>query len=137
MPVSYYRDVSAASPPGATSISSWGVGPTIKMPLKPDKGVAYLRHAAELGRRVADGPVFQFQQVRQFGLIQLTDAFFDILAEDKIQKRLKLAIVVGKYLVPVGGNPLLPRDGGQGKCYVGKHVIEIAFLSIDHASDFA
>lgn len=53
--------------------------------------------------------------MRQFGLIQLADAFFDVLAEDKIQKRLKLAIVVGKYLVPVGINPLLARYGGQGK----------------------
>jgi hypothetical protein len=98
--------------------SNWGVVPrlpTVKMPLKPDKGVADLGDAAKLSRRVTDGSVFQLQQVRQFGLIQLADAFFDILAEDKIQKRLELVIVVGKYLLPVGGNPLLPRDGGQGK----------------------
>jgi hypothetical protein len=57
------------------------------MPLKPDKGVAYQCHAAKLGRRIADGPVFQLQQVRQFGLIQLADAFLDILGEDKIEKR--------------------------------------------------
>jgi len=56
------------------------------MPLKPDKGVEYLRHAAKLCRSITDSPVFQLQQVRQFGLIQLADghchieqveAFFD------------------------------------------------------------
>jgi hypothetical protein len=97
------------------------------MPLKPYKGVAYLGHATKLSRRITDGPVFQLQQVRQLGLIQLADALFDILAEDKIQKRLELVTVVGKYLRPAGINPLLPRDGGQGKGYVGKHVKQIAF----------
>jgi hypothetical protein len=76
--------------------------------LKPDKGVAYLDHATKLSRRITDGSVFQLQQVRQFGLIQLADAFFDILRENKIQKRLKLGIVVGKYLLPVGINPAPP-----------------------------
>jgi hypothetical protein len=38
--------------------------PLIKMPLKPDKGVAYLGYAAKLCRRITDGPVFQLQQVR-------------------------------------------------------------------------
>jgi hypothetical protein len=85
--------------------------PSIKVFLKPDKGIPYLGHAAELSRRITDGSVFQLQQVRQFGLIQLADTFFDILRENKIQKRLKLVIVIGKYLLSVGVNPLLPRDG--------------------------
>src|SRR5580704_16027443 len=87
----------------------------IKMPLKPDKRVADLRHATKLGRRVADGPVFQFQQVRQFDLIQLADAFLDVLEKDKIQERLKLRIVAGKYPLPARIHPLLSRDGRQGK----------------------
>jgi hypothetical protein len=77
------------------------------MPLKANKSVAYLGHATKLGRRITDGPVFQLKQVWQFGLIQLTDAFFDVLGEDKIQKRLKLAIIVGKYLLPLGARQLL------------------------------
>jgi hypothetical protein len=66
--------------------------------LKPDKCVSYMGHATELGRRVTNGPVFQLQQMGQFGLIQLADAFFDILEEDKIQERLEPLVVVGKYL---------------------------------------
>jgi hypothetical protein len=68
--------------------------PLIKMPLKTDEGIAYSRHATKQSRRITDGPVFQLQQMRQFGLIQLAVAFFHVLGEDKIQKRLKLVIVV-------------------------------------------
>jgi hypothetical protein len=53
------------------------------MPLKPNKGVANLRHATKLRRRITDGSVFQLQQVRQLGLIQFADAFFDVLREDQ------------------------------------------------------
>jgi hypothetical protein len=70
----------------------------IKMPLKSNKCVAYLSHAAELSRRIAHGPVLQLQQMRQFGPIQFADAFLDVLEEDEIQKCLKLLIVAGEYL---------------------------------------
>ena len=89
------------------------------MPLKPGKGVAYLCHAAKLIGGIADSPVFQLQQMRQFFLIQFAVAFLDVLGENKIQERLKLVIVMREYLRPPGIDALLPRDGRQGKGYVG------------------
>jgi hypothetical protein len=80
------------------------------VPLKPDKRVVYLSHAAELSRSIADGPVLQFQQMREFGLIQFANAFLDVLRQNEIQKRLKLLIVAGEYLVASGGNALFPRN---------------------------
>jgi hypothetical protein len=103
------------------------------VPLKTNKRIAYLGYAAKLSSRVADGPIFQFQQVGQLGLIQFTDTLFDILEENKIQECLEPVIVAGKNLLPVPVHPLLARDGRQGKGYVGRHVEQIAFLCIDHS----
>jgi hypothetical protein len=71
------------------------------VPLEAYKRVTYLCHATKLSRSIADGPVFQLQQMRKFGLIEIADAFFDVLRYNKIQKRLKLLVVTRKYLLPV------------------------------------
>ena len=42
-----------------------------------------------------------------------------------------------KYHDLPGVSALLPRDRRQGKADVGQHVIQIAFLGVDHALDLA
>ena len=72
------------------------------MRLKPNKGFAYFRDTAELRCRVADGPVSQFEKMRQLGLVELANALADVLREDEIQKGLKLRVVVRGDEGPAG-----------------------------------
>ena len=56
--------------------------------MKSDKCIPDLGNSTELFRRIADGAVLQLQKLREFFLVQFSNAFLDILIEYKFQKRL-------------------------------------------------
>ncbi len=84
------------------------------MPLKPHERTPYIRHATKLGGGIADGPVFQFEEVRQLGPVEFSDALLDVLREDEFQEGLCLPIILRGYQRPAGVGAFLAGD--RGKC---------------------
>ena len=85
-----------------------GIGLAIEMPLKSYEGASYAGDTAKLGGRIADGPILQLQEVRQLGLVEFSDALFDVLGKNEFQKGLKLQIVLSGYERPTGVGAFLP-----------------------------
>src|SRR6185312_4723046 len=107
------------------------------MRLKADKSFTYFRNTAELQRRVADGPVSQFEKMRQLRLVKLANALPDILRQNETEKGLKLRIILRGDEGPAGVRVLLPGDRRKCERNVGQHVVKVAVLGIDHALDLA
>ena len=62
------------------------------MPLEADEGIADARDAPQFLCRVADTPVFEFEQVRQLGLILLPHPLLHTLREHEIEEGGELGI---------------------------------------------
>ncbi len=73
------------------------------MDLEADKGLPYFRDPTKFRCRVADGPVFELEKMRQLRSVEFLNAFCNVLSEDKFQKGLKLRVVAGKYVGPACG----------------------------------
>jgi hypothetical protein len=54
--------------------------------LKANKGFAYFRDTAEVQCCVADGPVSQFEKMRQLRLVEFANALADVLRQDESRK---------------------------------------------------
>ena len=59
--------------------------------------------------------VFEFQQIRQFVLIQLPDSLVHIMTKDEFQKFPLTIVVPPENQVPVAGDPFLSGNRRQGK----------------------
>jgi hypothetical protein len=62
----------------------------IQVLLKPDEHGSDFFGRSEIGHRIDDGVVLQFQQWREFVLIQFRHAFFHVLGEHEFQERFLL-----------------------------------------------
>ena len=92
--------------------------------LKTDETIANLRNPPEFESGIIYGPVLQLQQRRELSLIELTDAFSHVLAQNEIKERerLEIVIIVSEYPCPSAVDTVFPRDRRQRKRDVGEHV---------------
>ena len=73
--------------------------------MKADERVANNWHASQLGGRIIDRVIFQFQKTGKFVLIELLDPLFHVLRQHKPEEFLELRLILSEdnWLVDVNG----------------------------------